>query len=504
MSTTFASKIGLFAAFLFALLVCVSSAGLSYQLTNVESLFAWVRSLGGTVDGITIMTPENGPRGLWTTKPHKNNSVMLVVPAEAMIHRGGVLNATRNPAFNAFYEPLVGSFPGDDGMLNAMYLMFENFYNLQDSAIAPYLNTLPTLAYDRDYFTFLPRFWHSKLQALIGTCPSGKVDFHDQLRNQMTLKHYITNTLYPYMSEKYIILSVDHLIDQFNWGLSIVSTRAWGDLSISSDPPKIKGGCTIVPIADMLNHRNFASALAAVTDDTTLIGHGVPAYKDFAAGEEIFDNYSPFERKEVCNINLMITFGFIDPHPGYDCFKVRMSVDWKKHEFVDMKKQLLESSKFDISQGSVSFTLQGSTLEIAKEHMDPQFMLFMRILAINSTLEIDRAQLAASGTIPQNEGWTLENEHKAINDAFRVFRKIEAEFETTIEEDLELEKRIDTMLKNSSLMLTQAHMDNLRREKMVIELRRREHMVIESAAKVVEQSWTNMLTLPLSEIFLPK
>ena len=129
-------------------------------------------------------------------------------------------------------------------------------------------------------------------------------------------------------------------------------------------------------------------------------------------------------------------------------------------------------------------------------------MVFMRILAVNSTLDFDRAQLAASGTIPVTEGWTLENEHKAINDAFHVFRSIEAEFRTTIEEDLELEKSIDSMLKNSSLMLTQADVDNLRREKMVIELRRREHMVIESSAKVVEQTWVNMLSLPLSEIFL--
>ena len=38
--------------------------------------------------------------------------------------------------------------------------------------------------------------------------------------------------------------------------------------------------------------------------------------------EEIFDNYSPLEDTELCTINILITFGFLEPLQGYDCYKV--------------------------------------------------------------------------------------------------------------------------------------------------------------------------------------
>ena len=70
--------------------------------------------------------------------------------------------------------------------------------------------------------------------------------------------------------------------------------------------------CTVVPLADMLNHHTDAMALGGVQDtvdgESYLVGHGIKAIKDYDAGE-IFDNYSPLEDTELCTINILITFG---------------------------------------------------------------------------------------------------------------------------------------------------------------------------------------------------
>ena len=74
------------------------------------------------------------------------------------------------------------------------------------------------------------------------------------------------------------------------------------------------GNCTVVPLADMLNHRTEAMALSGVRDSidgkSYFIGHGLQAIKDMDAGEEIFDNYSPLSDTHLCTINILITFGF--------------------------------------------------------------------------------------------------------------------------------------------------------------------------------------------------
>ena len=65
--------------------VVVVATDISYQLTAEEQLFAWVRSFGGRIDGITLMSPSDGPRGLFTTKDFVNQSIIMVIPPEVMI-----------------------------------------------------------------------------------------------------------------------------------------------------------------------------------------------------------------------------------------------------------------------------------------------------------------------------------------------------------------------------------------------------------------------------------
>ena len=77
-----------------------ASRKINLQLTAEEQLFAWVRSFGGQVDGITLMNPGDGPRGLFTTKEFVNESIIMVIPPEVMIHKADSKRVPANVDIN--------------------------------------------------------------------------------------------------------------------------------------------------------------------------------------------------------------------------------------------------------------------------------------------------------------------------------------------------------------------------------------------------------------------
>ena len=86
------------------------------------------------MDGIAIFSPKNKP-GLYTTKQFKNDTLMLSIPNEVMIHRDFVLSEKKNPAFAAFFQGHVeyAPFPGDDCTKCFGHIMFEMFYNRRET-----------------------------------------------------------------------------------------------------------------------------------------------------------------------------------------------------------------------------------------------------------------------------------------------------------------------------------------------------------------------------------
>ena len=114
----------------------------------------------------------------------------------------------------------------------------------------------------------------------------------------------------------------------------------------------------------MLNHRTEAMALSGVRDSidgkSYFIGHGLQAIKDMDAGEEIFDNYSPLSETHLCTINILITFGFLEPERGYDCYEFTVNATFDgESKFVAEKIALFNA--FGIPR-TLSVTLRGSTL----------------------------------------------------------------------------------------------------------------------------------------------
>ena len=196
---------------------------LLYLIGSVQMVGLWIN--------IAIFSPKKKPRGLYTTKQFKNDTLMLSIPNEVMIHRDFVLSE-KNPAFAAFFQGHVeyAPFPGDDCALNALYIMFEMFYNRRETRIGPYLDLLPLFDTNFQYFQYLPSFWPSEIKALFDTLPSSRFEFAKREEQIVNIERYVRSALYPYFSKEYIVESADVLYSQFRWAMSIVQSRAWGGL----------------------------------------------------------------------------------------------------------------------------------------------------------------------------------------------------------------------------------------------------------------------------------
>ena len=488
-----------------------ASQKINLQLTAEEQLFAWVRSFGGKIDGITLMNPGDGPRGLFTTKEFVNESIIMVIPPEVMIHKGFVLSPEINPAFSTFYQGLTAStpFPGDDCTLVALYLMFENFYNRHQTPISPYLVNLPSWTKNSEYFSFIPRFWNNGLRALFQTMQSGKNAWDERMTNHANAETFVRTILYPYMSDKYIIPSADYLHEQFVWAGTIVHTRAWGDLSDhvpgSTRPYKgPEGTCTVVPLADMLNHRSDAAALTGIVDfdpnfnESVGVGHGLQALQHLKAGDQIYDNYSPAGMTTLCNINLMLTFGFIDPDPEYDCFTFHIELQLENEKFAKEQKELLRLFEIIPSKtGKYDFTFRGSTTESSTKYYPDKFMVLQRVLALRSLEEYNEAKRAIAQGLPNRNriAWSIQNEYLASRRMKQTLLDLGLQYETNIEEDVSLEAELQAALglTDAELQATGYARETLRRQKVIVEARRREHMTLVAAETVLRERWGSLM-----------
>lgn len=492
--------------------VVVVAKDISYQLTAEEQLFAWVRSFGGRIDGITLMSPSDGPRGLFTTKDFGNESIIMVIPPEVMIHRGSALNREQNPAFADFFEKLNAHspFPGDDCTLVSLFLMFEKFYNYHNTSISPYLNNLPSWTGNKEYFSFIPRFWNEDLRALFQTMESGKQQWNERSHNYNMAEIYVRSVLYPFMSDTFIIPNEDYLHEQFVWASTIVHTRAWGDLSdkrMENSRLPYKGPvgtCTVVPLADMLNHQSDAAALTGIVDvdpdtnETVTIGHGLQALQHLKAGDQIYDNYSPAGQSTLCNINLLLTFGFIDPDPEYDCFTFHMDVNFTGDNFGAEKLDLLRSFEiFPSKTGKYDFTFRGSTTKSAGKYFPDNFLTFQRVMSLSSLNDYNAGKQAAASNFEHNHRivWSIENEYLASKRVKAILQRLSSSYTTSIEQDVVLETDLNKILalSDAEIQATRFGRETSRRQKVIVEARRREHMTLVAANTVLTERWAALL-----------
>ena len=464
-----------------------------------EELLEWVRTSGGAVNGLTMKTPAVGPRGVYTLRDIEKAAFMMVIPHEVLIHRGFVLDPVSNPAFSDFFLRLKAAhnFYGDDCALLALYLTFENFYNRQRTAISPYLNSLPRLG----QFSYLPTYWNADLKRVFPTLQSGNHIWEKRVRNQQNGEKFVRGLLFPFMrNSSYSIQSVEHLQEQFAWANHVVGTRSWG----GGLHPKDTGGCTLVPLADMVNHRSNSTTpmeIAVGYDDNTegfiRIGQGFQAAKEYKAGEEIFQNYAPKAKMEYCNIDFLLNYGFLDPDPDYDCFSSHARLNFDAQTFREKKLELLRLYSIELaSTGTVDFKFRGSSIEAARTHFPGKFHTLMRILSVSSVEEYNTGKILAlnNQTETARTVWNIDNEKRAYELSAKLVSSVRLRYETTVTKDLALEEEIKKAIAKANnggaaQDATSAQTsENLGRKKLLVELRRREQMTLLAYETLVKQN----------------
>jgi hypothetical protein len=471
-----------------------------------QALFQWIEEHGGKVSGLKIQTPsDGGPRGVFTTVKVPNNTLVFYIPHTVVIHKGMILNEALNPDFNRFFNPLKDSFRGDDCVLMGLYIMFERFYNPQVSFIKPYLDLLPQ---DVGAYSFLPKFWDNDLRELFRTLPSGfRVYFLKQQAFEQIPEFLRNDILTPL--QRYVAtyhqrnILAEELMGRFAWASAAVQTRAWHGLSrkyFVGDTTNIpSGNCTMVPLADMLNHRSNAGALVAVTKvfedgSKRTFAHGIQnILGDIPAGGEIYDSYAG-DDKELCNIDHLLVFGFVDPHPMVDCFKFSVTIDFGTgSNFPEEKKKLLESLGLLLPDSKeIWFVLRGSTAEVSR--VNTRLLLFMRIWSISTTFELDLAkEIIEKFTREELDYavWSLNHERKSIQKLRENLAVLKSSaFQSSIEDDLRVEREIDEALDTNA---ADTDHEYLHRKKMILEIGRREKMVLEVYWETLNKHWLGLL-----------
>ena len=336
---------------------------------------------------------------------------------------------------------------------------------------------------------------------------NSRFEFYKREQQLVAIERYIGEILYPYTSKEYIVENADVLYSQYRWAMSIVQSRAWGALTekegMQDDvvPPTtpLVGNCTVVPLADMLNHRTEAMALSGVRDSidgkSYFIGHGLQAIKDMDAGEEIFDNYSPLSDTHLCTINILITFGFLEPERGYDCYEFTVNATFDgESKFVAEKIALFNA--FGIPR-TLSVTLRGSTLDSMRERFPEDYLIFMRIMSISNINQYKTGMIVANGikagTHSRKTVWSLDNEHNTLRSIKKQASNIQLHnFETTVEEDLQILQLLNSKLNDSSITSYKT-LESYRQQKLIVGLRHREHEVVSTLIDFADEKWMNLL-----------
>ena len=279
--------------YFFELFVSAADAPVG-QVTKDGKLVEWVKSNGGTVKGLTVKTLPSGYRGVFAENDIEKGEIPIVIPKELMIHREFALDPKTNPAFSAFFSKLKASIPlqTTDCVLLMIYLMHEKFYNENQTSISVYIKSLPNLS----VLSAIPMNWEADLKEMFKSLQSGKHHWDSYVKSKQELRVFARDILYPFMKENgYSVQSVDEFEQQFAWASMIVGTRAWGG-DLHDDYSDIT--CTLIPLQDMVNHDSqTANPIAKVFENDEQIGAGMQMPQPYKAGDEIFLNYKPLEKK---------------------------------------------------------------------------------------------------------------------------------------------------------------------------------------------------------------
>lgn len=225
------------------------------------------------------LTDENGYRTIVSKSCIDNGELLMSIPMDLIITYEKALSSELNIKLNTVFNCEHTTF--------ALFLMEEKEKGVL-SYWKPYIDTLP------ENFKNMALYFDTELLDLLkGTLSLEKIMGR---RSQLKNDYAVLCMHYPEFSSRFTL-------DDFIWGRLVTITRIFGF--------SVKGHTTsgLVPLADMLNHKN-PDKFTGSTDTTWSFEDKTNSFtivsnKNIKQGKEIYDSYG-FK----CNSRFFVNYGF--------------------------------------------------------------------------------------------------------------------------------------------------------------------------------------------------
>ena len=166
-------------------------------------------------------------------------------------------------------------------------------------------------------------------------------------------------------------------------------------------------------------------------------------------------------------------------------------------ENADFRKEKKELFRLFGISPDLNVHLRGSNIETMREYFPEDYMIFMRIMAIQSRDEYESGLRVVrgiqSGTYTKDIAWSLENEHRALQSLKRHAETLaKTAFATTIEEDADLIRLIDEKMSDPSITSARAK-ELLRQQKIIVEMRASGALIAVHIYRFIKERWMRLL-----------
>jgi len=309
------------------LIIAFLLLGIGDSVDEVVRLLHWAEANGANVSNIAVASDG---RTLVAKHQYEVGNVMMAIPTQLII--------TESVARKSLaYQKYIASMPNTwvcDCLSTILFVMFEKL-ELNDgvptleevdgrittsgtagaaSFWKPYIDSLPPVEYN---FNMPQIEWTRSSDAykILETSKTMKVLMNmEDNRNSRTLE-FARSRIFSHMLHLNSSLDLKTVESTFNWSMKIMSSRSWSQV-IDTIPSE----CNLVPVCDMLNHRDDdADGLKAlyIGSYNNLFGVGINAGRKIESHQELIDSYDPYTVdgdqiiSKACAQEIFLTFGFI-------------------------------------------------------------------------------------------------------------------------------------------------------------------------------------------------
>lgn len=308
--------------------VGIAGVGAESDRVRMQRLLDWAMSRGAVVDNVRPARnniTEDG-RALYTSQAVERGKILVYVPSELIITD---FVARRSPLMEKYASWFLGRKGIEGSIYVSLFLFLENTVpgQRQASDFAAYYAMLPPFDFDFNIpMLFWPNNQHHPIAQkawdilitpkTLNIMPLRLAQRFNFVMSLLRAKGGLLETL-----SRDTGIRLRRLEEIFRWSTSIVMTRSW-----VSPHPSIKGTCALVPIIDMLDHKEAASGLVSVTivpDHSTVQGVGIQAHENMRESAKVFDSYDPSEKcsaqeggcevkkDPMCAEAMLFTYGFL-------------------------------------------------------------------------------------------------------------------------------------------------------------------------------------------------